>query len=112
VQDDAVPDRYVIVVPVNAPETLAYLTESFKHVPDVQVVADRRNRRAPAVTMPTERRAVRRTQEAFGCALVRIEQGVKPATPPPDAIAPPQPPAAVPVRSSIQFRDLPLLRER
>ena len=106
------PDRYVIVVPVNAPETLAYLTESFKHVPDVEVVADRRNPRAPAVTMPTERRAVRRTQEAFGCALVRIERGARPSAPSSDAAEPAKPAAAVSVRSSIQFRDLPLLRER
>jgi len=107
-----VPDRYVIVVPVSAPETLAYLTESFKHVPDVEVVADRRNPRAPAVPMQTERRAARRTQEAFGCALVRIEQGAKQPAPSPDAVEPPNPPPSAAARSSIHFRDLPLLRER
>ena len=67
------PDRYVIVVPINAPDTLAYLTDSFKNVRDVDVVADRRAR-TPATDVPVERRASRRIQEAFGCTLVRIER--------------------------------------
>jgi hypothetical protein len=87
-------DRYVLVVPANAPDTLAYLTESLRHVSGVDVVADRRRASAPSVTAPLERRAVRRTQEAFGCRLVRIERA-------------PAPPA--PTRDPVRLRDLPLL---
>jgi hypothetical protein len=106
----AVPDRYVIVVPVNAPQTVAYLTDSFKNVPDVEVVADRRRPRAPAAAAPVERRAVRRTQEAFGCTLVRIERPAAPV-PPPDADVSPASPASVVSLGSIRLRNLPLLRE-
>lgn len=92
------PDRYVIVVPVNAPDTLAYLTDSFRNVPDVEVVADRRQMRPPAETAPVERRMIRRTQEAFGCTLVRIERS-------------PAPPSPVASLDPIRLRDLPVLRE-
>jgi hypothetical protein len=77
---EAMAHRYVVVVPPGAPETLAYLTESFKNIPDVEVVLDRR--RSPATSGPplVERRASDRphwTRDAFGCTLVRV------ATPPP-----------------------------
>ena len=65
--------RYVVVVPRNAPDTLAYLTESFKDVPDVEVVLDRRQRAATSAPRPVERRDRRPSAvEAFGCTLVRI----------------------------------------
>jgi hypothetical protein len=106
----AVPDRYVIVVPANAPETLAYLAESFKNVPDVEIVADRRDARAPAAAAPVERRAARRTQEAFGCTLVRIERTAAPVQTP-DSSPPATPNTVAPI-GRIRLRDLPLLRER
>ena len=111
-QDGSVPDRYVIVVPVNAPETLAYLTDSFRNVSDVEVVADRRQTRAPAAAAPVERRTVRRTQEAFGCVLVRVER--PPAQPgrPLDAVPPaPAPSTDALSPGSVRFRNLPLLRD-
>jgi hypothetical protein len=90
-----VPGRYVLVVPASAPDTLAYLTESFRNVRDVEVVADRRQGTPPA-TAPAERRAARRTQEAFGCRLVRIDG----------------PPAlSASALDPVRLRDLPLLRE-
>jgi len=76
---EPMPDRYVIIVPPNAPETLAYLTESFKNVPDVEIVVDRRRPSGAAARPVVERRAPndrRRTQEAFGCTLVRIPRAV------------------------------------
>jgi hypothetical protein len=106
-----VPDRYVIVVPANAPETLAYLTDSFRNVPDVDVVADRRDARAPAAAAPVERRATRRTQEAFGCTLVRIERTAAPTESAVDPL-PPTAPTRIARLDSIRLRDLPLLRER
>ena len=64
--------RYVVVVPRSAPDTLAYLTESFKDVPDVEVVADRRQHVPTPPPQPVERRDRRRSAvEAFGCTLVR-----------------------------------------
>jgi hypothetical protein len=71
---EPMPDRYVIVIPVNSPETVAYLTESFKNVPDVEIIVDRRRPSGAAAPPVVERRAGhdrRRTQEAFGCTLVR-----------------------------------------
>lgn len=103
------PDRYVIVVPANEPETLAYLADSFRHVPDVDVVADRRAR-APAAAAPVERRAARRTREAFGCLLVRIERTAAPI--PPSAPMPPAASNRIAASGAIRLRDLPLLRER
>ena len=105
------PDRYVIVVPANAPETLAYLTESFRNVADVDVVADRRDARAPAAAGRVERRATRRMQEAFGCTLVRIERTAAPPEPALDPSPPTAPTTIVPI-GPIRLRDLPLLRER
>jgi hypothetical protein len=106
-----VPDRYVIVVPANAPETLAYLTESFRNVADVDVVADRRDARAPAAAAPVERRARRHTQEAFGCTLVRIARTAAPPGPALDPSPPTDPTRIVPT-GALRLRDLPLLRER
>ena len=65
--------RYVVVVPRHAPDTLAYLTESFKNVPDVEVVLDRRQRSATPAPRPVERRDRHPSAvEAFGCTLVRV----------------------------------------
>ena len=65
--------RYVVVVPRSAPDTLAYLTESFKDVPDVQIVVERRQRTVAAAPQVVERRDHGRSAvEAFGCTLVRI----------------------------------------
>jgi hypothetical protein len=72
---DPMPDCYIVVVPPNAPETLAYLTESFKNVPDIEIVVNRRRPSGAAARPIVERRAPddrRRIQEAFGCTLVRI----------------------------------------
>jgi len=64
--------RYVVVVPRNAPDTAKYLTASFKDVPDVEIVVERRQR-AAAAPQPIERRDRRRSViEAFGCTLVKI----------------------------------------
>jgi hypothetical protein len=96
-----VPHRYVVVVPPNAPETLAYLTESFKNVPDVEVIVDRRRPTATPARPVVERRASGgqpRTQEAFGCTLVRI------AEPPPTS-------GAVIPLGPARLRMLPMLRE-
>lgn len=74
------PHRYVVIVPPNAPETLAYLTESFKNVPDVEVIVDRRRPTVTPTRPDVERRAgggPHRTQEAFGCTLVRIAEPVR-----------------------------------
>jgi hypothetical protein len=69
----APPHRYVVVVPRHAPDTLAYLTESFKNVPDVEIVLDRRQRSAESAPRPVERRDRHPSAvEAFGCTLVRI----------------------------------------
>jgi hypothetical protein len=104
-----VPDRYVVVVPANAPETLAYLTESFKNVRDVVVIAERRRRRTAGATAPVERRANRPTREAFGCILVRVKRAAdEPAEPSPPL---PPPATATSAPSPIQLRTLPLLRE-
>jgi len=65
--------RYVVVVPRNAPDTARYLTESFKDVPDVEIVVERRQRPAAAAPQDVERRDRRRSViEAFGCTLVKI----------------------------------------
>lgn len=66
--------RYVVVVPCDAPDTLEYLMESFKDVPDVEVVLDRRRRSAAAsAPQSVERRNDHAAAvEAFGCTLVRI----------------------------------------
>jgi len=66
--------RYIVVVPPSAPETLAYLTESFKNVADVQVVADRRRTSGTSVRPLVDRRASTGhwSREAFGCTLVRV----------------------------------------
>jgi hypothetical protein len=68
--------RYVVVVPRDAPDTLDYLTESFKDVPDVEVVLDRRQRAAAAsAPQPVERRDDHAAAvEAFGCTLVRVSR--------------------------------------
>ena len=67
-------DRYVVIVPRSAPETHAYLSESFRSLPEVQVVLDRR---APstAVRRLVERRGGEPPLEndAFGCRLIRVE---------------------------------------
>ena len=66
-------DRYVVIVPRSAPETYAYLTESFRSLPDVEVVLDRR---APSheVRRLVERRGgdLRLESDAFGCRLIRV----------------------------------------
>jgi hypothetical protein len=65
--------RYIVVVPRHSPDTLAYLTKSFKDVPDVEVVLDRRQRSATPAPQPVERRDRHPSAvEAFGCTLVRI----------------------------------------
>ena len=64
----------MVVVPRGAPDTFAYLTESFKDDSSVEVVMDRR-RAVPATPPPdVERRARRedhRVREVCGCALFR-----------------------------------------
>jgi hypothetical protein len=90
-------DRYVVIVPRGATETLAYLTESFKNVPDVEVVVERRRSPAPSVRPLVDRRAAadpRHVQEAFGCRLVRIPRAEAPAAPPEEPPAPSPGPAA------------------
>jgi hypothetical protein len=67
--------RYVIVVPRDAPDTLAYLTESLRGVQGVQVVLDRRTPRDEPATPLIERRTDNGSPasgEAFGCRLVRV----------------------------------------
>jgi hypothetical protein len=105
----AVPDRYVIVVPASAPETLDYLVDSFRNVPDVQVVLDRRRRRPAGTPAPVERRVSRWSQEAFGCTLVRLG----PAAPEPASghTTTTTPASSSHERSSIRLRTLPLLRQ-
>jgi hypothetical protein len=72
---DAPAFRYVVVVPRNAPDTVAYLTESFKNVPDVEIVVDRRQRSVGTAPQAGERRDHRpATVEAFGCTLVRVSR--------------------------------------
>ena len=71
--------RYVVVVPRGAVDTLHYLTESFKKVPDVQVVLDRRQRPVLTTAPGVERRDRRPSAaEAFGCTLVRIPVRARP----------------------------------
>jgi len=67
-------DRYVVIVPRSAPETFAYLSESFRSLPDVEVVLDRRAQ-SPDVRRLVERRGEERGLEsdAFGCRLIRLE---------------------------------------
>ena len=100
------PDRYIVVVPPNAPETLAYLTESFKNVPDIEIVVDRRRPSGAAAHPIVERRVPdrRRIQEAFGCTLVRI----------PRAMLTPVRPAPQPAGTRfgpLRLRAVPALRE-
>jgi len=108
------PDCYVIVVPPNAPDTLAYLTESFKNIPDIEIIVDRRrpSGAAAAAQPAVERRAKndrRRTQEAFGCTLVRIPRaGLVVAAPPTPA---PAPRAVVIPFGPLSLRNLSMLRE-
>jgi len=67
--------RYVVVVPRSAPDTLAYLTLSFKDVPDVQIVVERRQRATAAAPQTMERRDHKpSTVEAFGCTLIRVSR--------------------------------------
>ncbi len=116
--------RYVVVVPRSAPETLDYLTASFKDIPDVEVVLDRRDGSTMSVGILVEQRGVRWTQDAFGCTLVRVARPVP--TPCRDTpVASPPPPASLvapaslasPARlgvhawSAIRWRTPPLLRE-
>ena len=68
-------DRYVVIVPRSAPETYAYLTESFRSLPDViEVVLDRRAH-SPEVRRLVERRGGehRFESDAFGCRLIKLE---------------------------------------
>jgi hypothetical protein len=117
---EAMAHHYLVVVPPSAPETLAYLTESFKNIPDVEVVVDRRRSPATSGQPLVERRASDRprwTRDAFGCTLVRL------AAPPPAPVrqAPvtvlehggaPAPTPSVPMRfGPIRFCSLPALRE-
>jgi hypothetical protein len=70
---DAPAYRYVVVVPRSAPDTLAYLTESFKDVPDVEIIVERRQRGTAKAPQSMERRDHRPSAvEAFGCTLVRV----------------------------------------
>jgi hypothetical protein len=70
---DAPTYRYVVVVPRSAPDTLAYLTASFKDVPDVEIVVERRQRAAASAPQTVERRDHKPSMvEAFGCTLVRV----------------------------------------
>jgi hypothetical protein len=101
------PDCYVVVIPPNAPETLAYLTESFKNVPDIEIVVDRRRPSGAAARPIVERRAPddrRRTQEAFGCTLVRIPRASLAPM-----VAAPRP--AGTRFGPLRFRTVPALRE-
>ena len=68
------PHRYVVIVPRSAPETLAYLSRSFKDVPEVEVIVDRRTPSATAPPLVERRERVRWSREAFGCTLVRIDE--------------------------------------
>ncbi|HYE92721.1 MAG TPA: hypothetical protein VEA38_16950 [Terriglobales bacterium] len=110
-------DRFVVVVPRNAPETFAYLAESFRAVAGVEVVLDRRTPGPDDVRQLVERRAAGRPRavEAFGCTLVRV---ARPAAPAPVPIAAPVPlgapaeirrvPSAPP---RLRLRTLPVLKE-
>ena len=64
--------RYVVVVPRSAPDTLQYLTESFRNVPDVHVVLDRRRPVTESAGEFIERRGCPSAVQAFGCTLVRV----------------------------------------
>ena len=67
-------DRYVVIVPRSAPETFAYLSESFRSLPEVEVVLDRRAQ-SPEVRRLVERRGgePRFENDAFGCRLIKLE---------------------------------------
>ena len=68
-------DRYVVIVPRSSPETFAYLSESFRSLPEVEIVLDRRAA-APDVRQRIERRGgePRFENDAFGCRLIRVER--------------------------------------
>ncbi|MBM4443431.1 MAG: hypothetical protein FJ027_23735 [Candidatus Rokubacteria bacterium] len=110
-------DRFVVIVPRNAPETFAYLTESFRAVPDVEVVLDRRVPGPDDVRQLVERRAADRPRgvEAFGCTLIRVARPAAPALVPIGAPAPLTAPAEIrrvpsaPTR--LRLRTLPVLKE-
>jgi hypothetical protein len=89
--------RYLVIVPRTAPETFAYLMDSFRAVPDVEVVVDRRQPAGPLSPEARERRAGERARhvEAFGCTLVRKAPASEP----------------VGLASQLRLRTLPLLRE-
>ena len=67
-------DRYVVIVPRSAPETFAYLSESFRSLPEIEVVLDRRAH-SPEVRRLVERRGGERRFEsdAFGCLLIKLD---------------------------------------
>jgi hypothetical protein len=67
--------RYVLVVPRDAPDTLAYLQESFRTLADIEVVMERRRRDAPQSSRELDRRVVGRERLplAFGCTLIRVQ---------------------------------------
>jgi len=97
--------RYLVIVPRNAPETFAYLSESFRTLPDVELVVDRRDRAVPPVPKSDDRRGRARRVEAFGCTLVPRAPVPDPAVSlPPARVAP----AAAPGRP---VRTRPAVRE-
>jgi hypothetical protein len=70
-------DRYVVIVPRSSPETYEYLSESFRSLPEVQIVLDRRAP-SPDVRRLVERRGdeSRLENDAFGCRLIRVDGAI------------------------------------